>query len=150
MKIMLILIYVSFILLTCTRNEKYDEVIKGSWYNLNIEEKTYEEIHINDSLFIYCFDNCDVIIPYQYFLLEDTIYLLSNNCNIKEKYMISYIGVGKKKLYLINKKSNLTFTKMGFIYKELNYFLSDFETLDSLTNDYFIRKNKIMKVLNDP
>jgi len=55
-----------------------------------------------------------------------------------------------KKLYLINKKSNLTFTKMGFIYKELNYFLSDFETLDSLTNDYFIRKNKIMKVLNDP
>jgi len=147
---MLIFVYVSFILFAFTRNEKYDEVIKGSWYSLNIEEKTYEEIHINDSLFIYCFDNCDVIIPYKYILKEDSIYLLSNYGNIKEKYMVSYNGDGRKKLNLINKNSRLTFIKMDLTYKELNYFLSDFESLDSLTNDYFIRKNKIMKVLNDP
>lgn len=52
-EIRLLLIYISIIFFSCNKGELHDNV-KGSWYNINKEEKTYQEIHIDDSIFIYC------------------------------------------------------------------------------------------------
>ena len=148
MKIKLLLIYISIIFFSCKNSEHYNS-INGSWYNVNKDKGTYEEIHIDDSLFIYCFDNCDVLIPFKYFLNGDSIYLGSDKKNISQKHQILVDNSIKGEMCLIMEHETLTFKKLDETYENLNDFLVDYESLDSLSYDYFHRRNNILNSLKD-
>lgn len=149
MKIKLILIYISIIFFSCKNSEHYNS-INGSWYSVNKDKGTYEEIHIDDSLFIYCFDNCDVLIPFKYFLNSDSIYLGSDKKNISHKHKILVDNSIKGEMFLIKEHETLIFKKMDDTYENLNNFLVDYESLDSLSLDYHKRKKDIMNSLKNP
>lgn len=143
MKIKLLLIYISIIFFSCTKGENYDS-IKGSWYNVNKEEKTYEEIHIDDSLFIYCYDNCNILLTFNYTIKDDSIYLSLDKKNVEYKYQMLFNQTNKEEMVLVNKQEKLIFKKMDETYENLNDFLIDYESMDFLTHDYFHRRNIIL------
>lgn len=143
MKIKLLLIYISIIFFSCTKGENYGSV-KGSWYNVNKEEKTYEEIHIDDSLFIYCYDNCNILLTFNYTVKDDSIYLSLDKKNVTYKYQMLFNQSNKEEMVLVNKQEKLIFKKMDEAYENLNDFLIDYESMDSLTYDYFHRRNIIL------
>lgn len=147
-EIRLLLIYISIIFFSCNKGELHDNV-KGSWYNINKEEKTYQEIHIDDSIFIYCYNNCDLLLTFNYSIKNDSIYLFFDKNNIEYMYQILLDKSNKKEISLINKKEKLTFNKMDKTYKNLNDFLVDYESLDSLSKDYFNRRHVILNSLKD-
>lgn len=64
-------------------------------------------------------------------------------------YQILLDKSNKKEISLINKKEKLTFNKMDKTYKNLNDFLVDYESLDSLSKDYFNRRHVILNSLKD-
>lgn len=132
------LIYLCLIVFSCRDVNHKD--INGSWYNVDISNKTYEEIHIDDSLFIYCFDNCDILIPFLYSIKDDSIYFLSQN-EVIEKHQIVLCKSNNKMMILGSNLEKKIFEKMESSYDNLNEFLIDFETLDSLSYDYHQRKN---------
>ena len=69
--------------------------------------------------------------------------------NIEYMYQILLDKSNKKEISLINKKEKLTFNKMDKTYKNLNDFLVDYESLDSLSKDYFNRRHVILNSLKD-
>lgn len=149
MKIKLLLIYISFLIFSCKSSEHHDS-LKGSWYNVDEAKRTYKEIHIDDSLYIYCSDNCDLIIPFNYYLKGDSIYLFVGKDNVRDTYQILFSNSSKREMYLTSKRQKLFLRKMDDKYENLNNFLVDYESLDSLSYDYHQRKKDIMNSLKNP
>mgnify|MGYP006285128785 CR=1 FL=1 len=147
MKIKFLIFYASIIFTSCT-NDDYIDIIKGSWFSLNKEANTYEEIHIDDSLFIYCHDNCNVLLTYNYSIEEDSIYLFLNENDIESRYQILFDKSNGKVMYLKNRQKKLVFKRIDSTYENLNDFLVGFESLDSLCLDYHQRKRIVMQTLN--
>lgn len=148
MKIKVLLIGICIIILSCKKGEKFDG-IKGGWYNVNNAEKTYEEIHLDDSLFIYCYDNCNVLLTFNYSIKDDSIYLSLDKKNVKYKYQMLFSKSNKEAMILINKQDTLNFKKLDITYENLNNFLVDYESMDFLSSDYFHRRSIILNSLND-
>lgn len=148
MKIKLLIIYMCIMFFSCKKGENHDR-LKGSWFSVNKQEKTYEEIHVDDSLFIYCYDNCNVLLTFSYSIKDDSIYLSLDKMSVESKYQMLFNKINKEEMVLINKQKRLDFKKMDETYKNLNDFLIDYESMDSLSNDYFERRNIILSSLND-
>lgn len=142
MKIKLMFFCVSLIYCSC--NNIDNKTIKGSWYSVNKDAENYEEVHIDDSLFIYCYDNCNVVLTFNYILRNDSIFLFLDNKHVKDNYKIVFANSSQEELHLINKQGKLNFLKMNKTYSNLNEFLISYESLDSLSCDYFQRKKIIM------
>ena len=148
MKINLQIIYIGLIIISCNNSRHFDNLI-GSWYHVNKDKGTYREIHIDDSLFVYSYDNADIVIPFNYIVKEDSVFLLENKKNVIEKYQILTTNSSKKRMFLINKNEKLLFIKMDSTIENLNDIFIDFESLDSFSFDFHQRKNNILYSLDD-
>lgn len=140
MRYAILLITSGLFLFLCVKERSV--LLIGSWYSLDRELQTYEEIHIDDSLFIRCFDNCNAVVTFNYFIRKDSLFLLSDN-SVQYKYMIEWEKDNFNKFYLILEKDTLLFEKLDSSYINLNNFLRDFDSLDSLCYDYFDRRKII-------
>mgnify|MGYP000330225891 CR=1 FL=1 len=139
MKHQVVLILIALILSSC--NPKISQkTILGSWYNFNKSNNEYHEIHIDDSLFVYIYDNADILLPFDYKLNNDTLYLGAGLDSITKKYKVSRFKRSSKKLFLKDEYEGLVFTKLDTTIQNLNKYFVNFESLDSFSYDYYKRK----------
>ena len=118
----LLLLFPLYILLfSCS--EKDLKEIKGSWYFCDNKLLIYEEIHINDSIFLHCFQNGDVLVAFNYEFSGDTIYLYDNRFNeLANKYKLETVD---------NNLIKLSNAEEVAIYKRLNNQISNLDSIFS-------------------
>src|SRR5690554_3542842 len=110
-----------FVTINCTRN-KFKESLVGNWVKINKDTSFYEEVYINDSLFIYCNNMSMGLIPFKYIIQDDSILLYHNKQKINNSYKI--IVDKKNKDQMIFKSGN-----DKFLLKRLNLIHDNFDSL---------------------
>ncbi len=105
-----IIVVIVFFLISCV-GIKPTKDLRGSWYYFNRDKGSYREIHIDDSLFVYCYDNASIVVPFVYTIKDDSVYLMGNDREVVEKYRLLYSDSSGKKISLINNRESLVFLK---------------------------------------
>jgi hypothetical protein len=142
------LMILSFLLFfSCNKSVEKEDLI-GSWYNMNMEANTYEEIHINETFIIWCYNACDIIWSYDYFIIGDSIYFTNDGKNICNRFEITIKGINSKKLHLVNNRENVVFIKMRKSFNDLKDYVMGEESLELLNLEYIFRRDSIYNSLN--
>ncbi len=142
-----LILSIALLMFMCKENNI--EGIKGSWYKVDTISNIYEEIHMNDSLMIYCFNNCEIILPFDIVIDEDSLHMYSLD-QLKHSYRFSLKNDPKKQLRLIFDQDTLVFEALDTSYKNLEEVIHNYESLDSITRDYFQRKSDILDSIKNP
>ena len=133
------IIFFALILSSCNPRIEKNTVL-GSWYHFDNSNNEYREIHIDDSLFIYIYDNAEILLPYDYLLEDDTFYLGVGLDSIVKKYKVSHSKRSEKKIILKDEYEKLVFTKMDTIIDDLNNGILNFDSLERFSYNYYNRK----------
>lgn len=128
-------------IVSCNKNMS-DVDLKGSWYYLSEDGKSYREIHIDDSLFVPCSDNADIVVPFLYQKKKDSVILMVDKNNVYKKYQIEMSSSGEISMLLISKYDSVLYRKMEFTIKNINHIFIDYNSLDSFCYEFIKRRNK--------
>jgi hypothetical protein len=139
-------IFLSLLLLLFNCDNGEIKHIRGSWYRVDTISYVYEEIHTNDTLLVYCYDNCDIVISFDITLSEDSLLMFSSN-QLKHRYHLFLENVPQKRMILISDKDTLVFEYLNAGYTNLEAEIENHESLGSLSMDYFNRKWDIIDSL---
>jgi len=120
---------------------KHSGLITGSWYSVNKDSGLYEEIHINDSLLIYC-NSWGIIIPYNYIICNDSLFIFYVKNEIINKYKISSINEKTNQLILINGNEKFLFIRMDTTFFCLDSIFYNETKLDTFSYNFFLRSRK--------
>lgn len=141
-------VILSLLLLLFSCDGSDNKSIRGSWYRVDTINNVYEEIHTNDTLLVYCYDNCDIIISFDVKLSEDSLFMFSL-CQLKRRYHLLLENDPQKRMILISDKDTLVFNYLNSGYTNLEGEVENYESLDSLAMDYFNRKWDLLDSLTN-
>jgi len=140
-----IFLYLLILFLTSSCEKlDYHDILKGSWYTIIKDTGRYEEIHLNDSILVYCSgDDAGVIVPLNYLIQKDTIYVFDDNNVITDKYQIKLFEGNNNQILLQNKDKKLLFNRLDTIINNLDSIFTDTITLDAFAFSVSQRAEKI-------
>jgi hypothetical protein len=138
--------FLSLLLLLLYCDYADDKSLRGSWYRVDTINDVYEEIHTNDTILVYCYNNCDIVISFDVKLSEDSLFMFSLN-QLKRRYHLFLENTPQKRMILTSDTDTLVFKYRNSGYNNLEEEVENYEALDSLTIDYFNRKWNLLDSL---
>lgn len=132
---------VIYVTINCTGNKRKESLV-GNWVKMNKDTSLYEEVYINDSLFIYCNNMSMGLIPFKYKIQDDSVFLYHNKKEINDRYKV--VMDEKDKDQIIFKSGNETFIlkRLNLIYDNFDSLFTNEEKMDTFLFEFYKRSNK--------